>query len=699
MASASKSRGGIVRASATALRDNSGEFQALGTSLFWAAWAYKNDRVKLERNLDFISKNGFDYIRVLGVVGRQPYWAGREVDWRWPDYDSVIAGLTDLAYDKYGLRIEWTLIGDGDQVIPNRADRFKLVDRFLAMSRGREQKIMHFEIANEAWQNGFAEASGLSQLRELSRYMKDRTEILVAASTPSDVDGDYCAEASSMYQNDIADMITFHFSRNVRFADGYWRPVRQPWEHCHSPVPSIFSNNEPIGPGSSVAQDDDPYRLVSAAILTYIANGAFYVYHTEAGVWGGKITEFSGKSDVYEYPSATAFRAMKQYLPRNLAAWTRVNTYNNPQHPFWIYADNDRDRILTESAAYRNGVERAYGAKSGSEFVVLPIGVRGRARFETKGDLEFDAIDPVSGEVKGHFCLRSGQNFYLSGLTAFVLKGRYNAACSPNGAGSTVGGTPVTPGDGQGPGPLPSPQPSPTSTPSAIRLTIGVVVGEGGKVVFPDGSECRSSTCHALFDPAVGVQIRAVADAGFRFDRWTIDGNCGETNASPLVRVSYPINCGANFVGTEQPPAAQTPGGQTPPANPGPGSETPPSEPPPPVVSPATCSARTTAALTRLYQAVLWRGLDAEASVWCEHIESRGLDGVVAVARALTESHEFSERIGPVHSRYEVVNRIYEQLLSRGIANDPDAISTWVERTPPYSEVVAAVIRYGGFTY
>ena len=91
--------------------------------MFFGAWAYKNDRARLERNLATLSRNGFDYVRVLGVVGDvkpRDSWDGRESDWRDPDYRKTIAGLTDLANYTYGLRVEWTLIGDGQKNIPDR---------------------------------------------------------------------------------------------------------------------------------------------------------------------------------------------------------------------------------------------------------------------------------------------------------------------------------------------------------------------------------------------------------------------------------------------------------------------------------------------------------------------------------------------------------------------------------------------------
>src|SRR5262249_11685001 len=96
-------RTGMVRGEGRSLADDQGRFFALGATFFWAAWGYKNDRPKLEAALDYLSKNGFDYIRCLGVVGDPngpDFWDGREIDWRDPDYANTIAGLTDLAYDK-----------------------------------------------------------------------------------------------------------------------------------------------------------------------------------------------------------------------------------------------------------------------------------------------------------------------------------------------------------------------------------------------------------------------------------------------------------------------------------------------------------------------------------------------------------------------------------------------------------------------
>src|SRR4029453_11378512 len=58
-----------VRIHRRAVGDTAGPFNALGGPLFWAAWAYKSDRARLDRNLETLSGAGIDYIRVLGSVG------------------------------------------------------------------------------------------------------------------------------------------------------------------------------------------------------------------------------------------------------------------------------------------------------------------------------------------------------------------------------------------------------------------------------------------------------------------------------------------------------------------------------------------------------------------------------------------------------------------------------------------------------
>ena len=242
-------RSGQVRIDGRAVADAAGPFNALGATLFWGAWAYRSDRARLERNLGVLSAAGIDYVRVLGSVGGTS-WEDRQTDPRWNDYDAIIAGLTDLTYDRYGMRVQWTLLG-GAPFTPAGAEREKLVDRFAAMARGREHKIFAFEIANEAWQNGFPGSEGLDELRRLGKRLSDRTGVLVALSSPQS------GRACPTYAGAGADIMTLHYDRGS-IADDPTRSLRRPWDfpaaydkECRGELPVVVLNNEPIGPESS----------------------------------------------------------------------------------------------------------------------------------------------------------------------------------------------------------------------------------------------------------------------------------------------------------------------------------------------------------------------------------------------------------------------------------------------------------------
>lgn len=416
-------RTGRVRLQGHALVDDQGPFNALGATLFWGLWAFQNDRPKLERALDYLSRQGFDYVRCLGVVGDPggpDYWDGREITWRAAGYRQAIADFTDLAFDAYGLRVEWTLIGDGQVSIPARADRFTLVDWFLDMSRGREEKIIHFELANEAWQNGFPGQAGEDQLRELTRYMNDRTDILVAASAATDTG----PAAESLYRGGVADLCTQHFDRDIQKTEREWRPVRQPWEHQFLRDVPVGSNNEPIGPGSSVNTDRDPTRLVMAAVVSHICGLPLHVFHSRAGVRGDP-----QDGELWDMPGTSQFLAMKSYVPGDIGNWSRQNAHwaTSPFRPFARDGNGTlhADAMWPDHGTSAEGAVRAYGAISGDRFLVAPIGVKGRLLLEPRRAVELEVLEPLTGNVLQHLVLAAGERFELSGGTAFILKGRF----------------------------------------------------------------------------------------------------------------------------------------------------------------------------------------------------------------------------------------------------------------------------------
>ena len=401
---------GPVRAETKAVADQNGPFNALGATLFWGAWGYKFDRERLERNLASLSEADIDYVRVLGSVGGDS-WSDRTVDPRWPDYDEVVAAFTDLAYDKYGLRVQWTLFG-GAPFTPSGRTRERLVDTFARLSRGREHKIFAFEIANEASSTGFEGPEGIAELRRLGARLNNKTSVLVALSDPAA--GEECAT----YAGARVDATTMHYERGFG-KEGAMRPIRGPWSYptqydadCRGQLPPLVFNNEPIGPESSVRQDDDPARIAAAYVATFLANHAAYVFHAGPGIRGGGAADVDGSlrrhANFDELPSFTqiaeALAAARRYLPPGLANWSR----RGPDH----------------AAAPILGSEHVYSATAGSRFVALVLDVQQPTKLRARAASSIVVRDAATGRVVKRLKVTAGQTFTLGGYEALVLIGR-----------------------------------------------------------------------------------------------------------------------------------------------------------------------------------------------------------------------------------------------------------------------------------
>lgn len=403
-------KAGQVRADGRAVADAAGPFNALGATLFWGAWGYKADRARLERNLKVLSAAGVDYVRVLGSVGGAS-WQDRQADPGWTDYDAIVAGMTDLAYDSYGLRVQWTIFG-GAPFTPSGAAREALVDRFAAMARGREHKIFAFEIANEAWQNGFAGPEGLAELRRLGKRLNDRTTVLVALSSPR------TGAACATYSESGADVMTLHYQRGFG-AEGPVGPLTRPWSFptaydrgCRGGLPQVVFNNEPIGPESSVRQDDSPSRLAAGYVMTFLAGNAAYVMHAGPGIRGGGAADISSKLRRHAHfdelpsfkPIAAALGAAKQYLPPGLANWTRHEP-NSATAPI-------------------RGFDRLYTAASGSQFITLAVGLTKPVAVRAHVSAAIDIREPGTGKVIKSLKVAAGDTIELGGYEELVILGR-----------------------------------------------------------------------------------------------------------------------------------------------------------------------------------------------------------------------------------------------------------------------------------
>lgn len=415
-------RAGAVRVVDHALVDDQGPFLGLGVSYFTALWRCRNDRARFESDLRFLSQQGFNYYRMLSMVGHNRAWDGLEIapvtfttreDKRveaWPDYWKQLTEMIDLGYDRYGMRAQITIFADA-QLMPRKEDRIEHMRRLLEeVVRGREQKIILLEVANEAWQNGFPGEAGTRDLREFTKFLADRTAVPVA-TTSNHVD-----DFEKTYANSAADIATWHFSRDLRTDDG-WKPVYDCWDFGDGPGFPPASSNEPIGPGSTVATENSGIRLVMAAAFAWSARLPMYVFHSKAGVMGR--TRFE------ETPSIREFRHLPEILPPDLPGWRR-NDGKQKEAPFTVFAGGQPNRYAPEVAESYDGCVRNIGSRKEDRFVCVPIGIReGGLQIEAREEVEFDAIDPLTAKTVRSAKMKAGERMVLpAGAGGQILKGR-----------------------------------------------------------------------------------------------------------------------------------------------------------------------------------------------------------------------------------------------------------------------------------
>jgi hypothetical protein len=341
--------------------------------------------------------------------------SGKRIE-AWPDYWKQLAEMVDLSYDRYGMRVQITIFADA-QLMPDKQDRIEHMRRLLSeVVRGREHKLILLEVANEAWQNGFPGEQGVADLREFTKYLADRTTVLIA--TTSNHEDDF----ANVYADSAADIATWHFSRDRKTDDG-WKPVYDCWDFGDRPGFPPAISNEPIGPGASVAAETSSIRLVMAAAFAYAAKLPMYVFHSEAGVFGN--TRFEAT------PALRQFSHLQKVLPADLPGWQR-NDGNQKEAPFTVFANGQRDRYWPEVPGSRDGCVRNIGSRKQDRFVCVPIGIRpGGLELEAREALEFDAIDPLSGSTLRSAKMNNGERIVLpAGAGGLIIVGRVLAATS-----------------------------------------------------------------------------------------------------------------------------------------------------------------------------------------------------------------------------------------------------------------------------
>jgi len=409
----------LIRLEGNCLRDGTGRYLRLGATYMQALRRTKFDRARYRGDLAFLSEQGFDFIRVLSMVGWDglsivpPNFRAPDGSAAWDDYWQQFGDMIDIAYDEFGLRTELTIFADA-QHMPDARDRQTHLRGVLDHIRGREHKVILLEVGNEAWQNGFPGDAGVEDLRACGQYLAERTDVPVALSAPHDVTEPLMR---ALYGDSAADVATAHWTRDVRMDEGGWLAVRDPWRAVGwEDLPPIASN-EPIGPGSSVSSEDDPVKLVAAAAAAWMAGAPMYVFHSSAGVYGHESFEtMAGVRD---------FVHVLRILPPDIANWQPAQR-GDDRFPLVTYADDQPDRWWQEVPQASRGATFHAGCVRDDAFYTLCIGVHsGGVEIEARFPMRIDVIHPLTGEIVREAVLAHQERLLLpQGPGAYVIRGR-----------------------------------------------------------------------------------------------------------------------------------------------------------------------------------------------------------------------------------------------------------------------------------
>jgi hypothetical protein len=181
-----------------------------------------------------------------------------------------------------------------------------------------------------------------------------------------------------------------------------WRVSAALDRTCRGQLPSLILNNEPIGPESSVQQDDTPSRIAAAYVMTFLAGNAAYVFHTGPGIRGGGAADVAPKLHRHAHfdelpsfkPIVAALSAAKAYLPPGVANWSRHEP-NAPDAPI-------------------QGYDRLYSASNGSDFVAVVLGAAKPVTLRARANASIDVRQTGTGKLIKHLDVSSGERFTLT---------------------------------------------------------------------------------------------------------------------------------------------------------------------------------------------------------------------------------------------------------------------------------------------
>ena len=132
-----------------------------------------------------------------------------------------------------------------------------------------------------------------------------------------------------------------------------------------------------------------------------------------------------GKTRFEDTPAIREFNRLKDILPADLPNWRR-NDGTQKDAPFTGFAGGRPNRYAAEVPASRDGCVRNIGGRKDDRFVCVPIGIRADGlQLEARVDLQFEAIDPLTGNIVRSAKMKAGERIVLpAGAGGLIVVGR-----------------------------------------------------------------------------------------------------------------------------------------------------------------------------------------------------------------------------------------------------------------------------------
>jgi hypothetical protein len=306
-----------------AVQDDAGPALFVGLSRFSWLHDWKFDRDRVFREMDEDRAAGYRYARVLGQVGslgEERFWAGREIDHRWPDHEELVAGMTRAAQER-GLRLLWTSIGKGGG-LSKQPERRSFIERMARTLREVSGGVLVHEMMNEPSVGGEITLGELLELQAIAE--REAPGLLSATGAVWVPHGSRFDRAWRRTQREVG---IAHLDRDI----GREERQDRPWRQALAPgaLDLRWIDNEPIGPGSSVETETRAEVLRSHRLVALVCRAFATCFHSRAGVRGlDPMSEMPGYA---ECPRALRF------LPPELPNGILTSAVGgSPERPFDI---------------------------------------------------------------------------------------------------------------------------------------------------------------------------------------------------------------------------------------------------------------------------------------------------------------------------------------------------------------------------